>query len=104
METIHKTLLSKPNMKKLLSLYRSVLKTNKVLPFTLLSLCNEAATSDFRNARAYYNNSQFIHFYERWTTYQSEVMDCIMKTGFKKSAIMDGGGTDLDQKVYSLLG
>jgi hypothetical protein len=64
MET--KTLLSKPNLKRLLSLYRIVLQTHRHrLPFTLTGVCNEAAMSDFRNARQFYNNTQFNIFCER---------------------------------------
>ena len=62
-----KTLLSRPNLKRMLTLYRTVLKTNRALPFTLVGLCNEAAGADFRNAHSFYNNTQFNVFYERYS-------------------------------------
>ena len=62
----NKTLLSKPNLARLSSLYRQIMKTNKtVVPFTMITLCNEAAAKDFRNARLHYDNTQFIAFTQR---------------------------------------
>jgi len=64
---LNKSLLSKPNLIKLLSLYRCVLKTNKAhLPFTMIGLCDEAAGNDFRNARRSYSNTQFLAFTQRY--------------------------------------
>jgi hypothetical protein len=54
---IHKTLLSKPNLKKLTILYRLVLKQHRrTLPFNLIDICDQAAHYDFRNARQNYSN------------------------------------------------
>jgi hypothetical protein len=62
----NKTLLSKPNLARLASLYRQVMKANKeVVPFTMVGLCNEAAAKDFRNARINFDNTQFLAFTQR---------------------------------------
>lgn len=54
---VTKTLLSKPNLKKLTTLYRNVLKTNrKTLPFYMVGVCDQAAINDFRNARDNFSN------------------------------------------------
>ena len=59
MEQNMKTLLSKPNLIRMLSLYRTVLKTNRrLLPFYIAGLCDQAAGTDFRNAHDHFSNSQ----------------------------------------------
>ena len=62
-----KSLLSKPNLKRMISLYRLVLKTNKqALPFYLVGLCDQAVVTDFRHARDHYSNTQFQAFVQRY--------------------------------------
>jgi hypothetical protein len=66
MESESRTLLSKPNLKRMQSMYRTVLKSNRrYLPFYLLSMCDLAAGQDFRNARTHYSNTQFSDFLQR---------------------------------------
>ncbi len=60
-----KTLLSKPNMLRMLSLYRSTLKVNARLPFYLRQICDEAVQHDFRNSRRYHSNTEFTQFTDK---------------------------------------
>ena len=100
---LKKTFLSKPNLYKLNSLYREVLKVHKkVLPFTTKDMCDQAAMFNFRNARTHFSNTQFLEFQERWTAYY-QCLSSKASQNVPRPKIMSGGTSNFDREIYILL-
>ncbi|TNV86696.1 hypothetical protein FGO68_gene2516 [Halteria grandinella] len=97
------TLLSKPNLVRLVSLYRVTLKNNqRLLPFYLQSLGEEATRVGFRNARIHFTNSEIEDFFAKWDAYNSHIVEKFQGKP-KRRIVTQSSITDDEKDFYGLL-